>query len=59
MKNLLILGAGKVGSLIATLLSHSGDYRVYLADSKADEAQRLVQELPHPNLKAKIGRAHV
>ena len=43
MKNVLMLGAGKVGSLIATVLSHSGDYRVHLADSKVDEAERLVR----------------
>lgn len=32
MHHVLILGAGKIGSLIAFLLSHSNDYMVYLAD---------------------------
>lgn len=34
MQKVLVAGAGKIGSLIATLLSHSGDYDVYLIDSK-------------------------
>lgn len=32
MHRVLVLGAGKIGSLIGTLLSSSGDYQVYLAD---------------------------
>lgn len=32
MHHVLILGAGKIGSLIAFLLSHSNDYNVYLGD---------------------------
>ena len=32
MKNVLIVGAGKIGHVAAELLAHSGDYRVTLAD---------------------------
>jgi saccharopine dehydrogenase-like NADP-dependent oxidoreductase len=32
MDSVLVIGAGKIGSLIAGLLSGSGDYRVHLAD---------------------------
>jgi saccharopine dehydrogenase-like NADP-dependent oxidoreductase len=32
MQKVLVLGAGKIGTLIAFLLSHSKDYYVYLAD---------------------------
>jgi len=35
MHHVLILGAGKIGSLIAFLLSHSNDYMVYLGDVHA------------------------
>src|SRR5579862_6650286 len=32
MQKILILGAGKIGSLVAFLLAHSNDYEVYLSD---------------------------
>ena len=32
MKNILLLGAGKIGEMIASLLSSSGDYEVTVAD---------------------------
>jgi saccharopine dehydrogenase-like NADP-dependent oxidoreductase len=35
MKNVVVVGAGKIGSTIARLLSHSGDYRVTVADRSA------------------------
>lgn len=34
MQKVLVAGAGKIGSLIAALLSQSGDYEVFLVDSK-------------------------
>jgi len=34
MQNILVLGAGKIGSLIAGLLAESGSYRIQLADSQ-------------------------
>ena len=36
MEKIVILGGGKIGSLIATLLVESGDYAVTLGDSNAD-----------------------
>ncbi len=35
MKAILVLGAGKIGSVIAAMLAHCGDYRVRLADRDA------------------------
>jgi saccharopine dehydrogenase-like NADP-dependent oxidoreductase len=39
MKDVLVIGAGKIGSTVATLLAQSGDYLVTLAD-RAGEALR-------------------
>lgn len=36
MKNILVLGAGKIGSLISFLLANSNDYQVCLADMNKD-----------------------
>jgi saccharopine dehydrogenase-like NADP-dependent oxidoreductase len=52
MKTVLILGSGKVGSLIGTLLAESGNYRVHMADSRPEETERLVRELSLANLSA-------
>ena len=41
MHTVLVLGAGKVGALIATMLSGSGDYRLGLADRDAAQAERV------------------
>lgn len=37
MKNIVVIGAGKIGSTIARLLAHSGDYQVTLADRSAEQ----------------------
>jgi len=42
MKDVLVLGAGKIGALISGLLAESGDYRVQLADSNPGAAARVV-----------------
>jgi saccharopine dehydrogenase-like NADP-dependent oxidoreductase len=42
MKDVLVLGAGKIGALISGLLAESGDYRVQLADSSPGAAARVV-----------------
>ncbi len=52
MKNILVLGAGKIGSLISCLLSRSGDYVVHLGDVDSEAIWRLGRELAHENLKA-------
>jgi saccharopine dehydrogenase-like NADP-dependent oxidoreductase len=48
MHRVLILGAGKIGSLIAVLLANSNDYQVYLSDISID----------NPNLKRLVGKVH-
>jgi saccharopine dehydrogenase-like NADP-dependent oxidoreductase len=49
MKQLLLLGAGKIGSLIACLFSEAGDYRVYVADSDSETVQ-YIEKLDCANL---------
>jgi saccharopine dehydrogenase-like NADP-dependent oxidoreductase len=51
MTRVLVLGAGKIGSLISCLLAQSGNYFVHLADSDANGIQRCSRELDHPNLR--------
>ena len=41
MTNVLLLGAGTIGRMIATLLVQSGDYVVRIADSDAETLRRL------------------
>lgn len=45
MKNVVVIGAGKIGSTIAMMLAHSGDYTVTLADH---DAMQLASVEPHP-----------
>ncbi len=48
MEPILIMGAGKIGSLIAFLLAHSKDYQVYLADTiTANPYVKRMGELPN------------
>lgn len=49
MYNVMITGAGKIGSLIACLLADSGDYQVHLADLEfsGTDVSRLLQMIPH------------
>jgi saccharopine dehydrogenase-like NADP-dependent oxidoreductase len=42
----LVFGAGKVGSTIAQLLHHSGDYAVCIADKDSAQLERIQQTLP-------------
>jgi saccharopine dehydrogenase-like NADP-dependent oxidoreductase len=48
----LILGAGRVGSLIAALLSVSGRYQLHLAGRSHDKADRLIGDLQLANVTA-------
>ena len=50
--NVLVLGAGKIGSLITCLLAESGDYNVYLGALNFEAATHLIDELVLPNVKA-------
>ena len=45
MHRVLILGAGKIGSLAACLLSQQGGYEVHLGDVNLETAKRLVEDL--------------
>ena len=45
MTNVLLLGAGTIGRMIATLLSQTGDYIVRVADSDAEALRRLNAKL--------------
>ena len=48
MYNVMITGAGKIGSLIACLLSDSGSYQIHLADVEfnGSDVKRLLAALP-------------
>jgi saccharopine dehydrogenase-like NADP-dependent oxidoreductase len=48
MKEIAVIGAGKIGSTIARLLSHSGDYQVTVADRSAAQ---LAEIEPHKAVK--------
>ncbi|PCI63344.1 MAG: saccharopine dehydrogenase [Kordiimonadales bacterium] len=41
MKNILLMGAGKIGEMISTMLSISGDYHVTVADISARALERM------------------
>ncbi len=51
MHRALILGAGKIGSLIACLLAESEGYEVHLGDRRADEPERVRQLCESPRLR--------
>lgn len=48
MYNVMITGAGKIGSLIACLLAESGDYQIHLADLSfsGTDVTRLTNSMP-------------
>ena len=52
MHTVLILGAGKIGSLISGLLAESGDYDVHVADVNASVARSVVEAHGLDNLHA-------
>ncbi|KQV35581.1 MULTISPECIES: saccharopine dehydrogenase family protein [unclassified Rhizobium] len=41
MKNIVVIGAGKIGSTIARLLASSGDYHVTLADHSVEQLAQI------------------
>ena len=41
MKNIVVVGAGKIGSMIAELLGRSGDYAVTVVDRAQQQLDRL------------------
>ena len=52
MHTVLILGAGKIGSLISGLLAESGDYAVQVADVSEEVARSVVTAHGLPNMQA-------
>ena len=46
MKQVTVIGAGKIGSTIADLLARSGDYAVTVADRSAGQLERLQTQAP-------------
>ncbi len=51
MQDVVVIGAGHIGSTIAQLLSDSGDYRVIVADRSADQ---LAEMAAHPRVEHKV-----
>ena len=45
MRRVLVLGAGKIGSLAACFLDESRDYEVHLGDVSLEAPKRLIEEL--------------
>jgi len=50
--NVLILGCGKIGSLISCLLSSSNDYNIHLADIDINQVQSTINDYSLQNTKA-------
>jgi saccharopine dehydrogenase-like NADP-dependent oxidoreductase len=50
MRRILMLGAGKIGSLIACLLAETSDYQLYVGDSDEEVVKRF-EEFAFANLK--------
>ena len=46
MKDIVIVGAGKIGSMIAELLGGSGDYSVTVVDRSQHQLDRLETAVP-------------
>jgi saccharopine dehydrogenase-like NADP-dependent oxidoreductase len=55
MKNIVIVGAGKIGSMIAEWLAGCGDYAVTVVDRSAGQLERLETGLPVRKVAADIG----
>jgi saccharopine dehydrogenase-like NADP-dependent oxidoreductase len=50
MPRVLVLGAGKIGSLVACLLSQQGSYDIHLGDVTLDALKHLVEDLGLPRV---------
>lgn len=49
MKEIVIVGAGKIGGAIATMLAATGDYKVTVTDRSAEQLEKLDK---HPHISA-------
>lgn len=47
MKNIVVVGAGKIGSTIAQLLAHSGDYHITVVDRSSEQLDQVGK---HPSI---------
>src|SRR5277367_3678483 len=56
MKDVVIVGAGKIGSMIAELLGSSGDYSVTVVDRSAHQLDRLETAVPIAKVAADIAQ---
>jgi saccharopine dehydrogenase-like NADP-dependent oxidoreductase len=45
-RTVAVLGAGKIGRMVTSLLGHSGDYQVRVGDVSLEAAQRAVKDVP-------------
>jgi saccharopine dehydrogenase-like NADP-dependent oxidoreductase len=54
MQNIVIVGAGKIGSMIAELLGGSGDYAVTMVDRSQHQLDRLETSVPVSKIAADI-----
>lgn len=43
MRNVIVIGAGKIGATIADMLAASGDYRVAVADHSVEALAQVAQ----------------
>jgi len=57
IKDILVVGAGKIGSMIADLLARSGDYRVTVADRSSTQLTELQVSAPVERLALDIHSA--
>ena len=54
MRKILVLGGGKIGSLIATLFVETGEYEVHLGDVDKETIQDLSSEIASPHFHAHV-----
>ncbi len=54
MKDIVIVGAGKIGSMIAELLGGCGDYAVTVVDRSQEQLDRLETAAPIAKVAADI-----
>ncbi|MEZ5963616.1 MAG: saccharopine dehydrogenase C-terminal domain-containing protein [Planctomycetota bacterium] len=52
MKQIVVLGAGKIGRMVAHFLGRCGDYELRVGDAAADAVERVVAGLPHASGRA-------
>ena len=52
MKDILVLGAGKIGALICGYLAESGDYHVQLGDTQPGAAAEVAKAHANKNISA-------